>query len=76
MAELAKALARHTNQITEWKNPLLENASTVFGERASVESPPIDRGHALPNAECTYETSSSSDLARPVTRHHDRPPEP
>lgn len=42
MAELAKAFDIHANQITEWKSQLLEHASAAFGERAGVDTPPID----------------------------------
>ena len=41
LAELAKVHDVHANQITEWKNQLLERAAGVFGADTAVQ-PKID----------------------------------
>ena len=42
LAELAKVHDVHPNQITDWKNQLLDRASSVFGAESSA-APAIDR---------------------------------
>jgi transposase len=42
LAELAKQYDVHANQITDWKNQLLERASGVFGGEAAVQGPKAD----------------------------------
>ncbi len=41
LAELAKVHDVHPNQITDWKNQLLERASSVFGAESGVQ-PAVD----------------------------------
>ena len=41
LAELAKQFELHPNQITDWKNQLLERAASVFGGE-SASPPPVD----------------------------------
>jgi transposase len=41
LAELAQMFDVHPNQITQWKTPLLEGASEVFGSEARAE-PSVD----------------------------------
>ncbi|SBV36730.1 hypothetical protein STPYR_11660 [uncultured Stenotrophomonas sp.] len=45
-AELAQQFDLHPNQITQWRSPLLENATGVFG--AAESSPPRVDVKALP----------------------------
>jgi transposase-like protein len=42
LAELAKQFDLHPNQITDWKNQLLERAAGVFGETAAKAPPRVD----------------------------------
>jgi transposase len=39
MAELCKQFELHLNQISGWKNQLLENAANVFGGTVGAETP-------------------------------------
>jgi transposase-like protein len=43
IAELAKLHDVHANQITSWKNELLEHAVEIFGGAASGADPAADR---------------------------------
>ncbi len=42
VAELAQQFDVHPNQITQWKNQLLERAGAVFEGSGQNEPPPID----------------------------------
>jgi len=43
LAELAQQFDVHTNQITTWKNPLLDGAAGVFGQdNAGAADAPVD----------------------------------
>jgi transposase-like protein len=42
LAELAKQYDVHPNQITDWKNQMIERASSVFGESAANAEPAVD----------------------------------
>ena len=42
LAELAEQFDVHPQQITQWKNQLLERAGEVFGERGAEASAPVD----------------------------------
>ncbi len=42
LAELAKQFDLHPNQITDWKNQLLERAAAVFGETPAKGQPSVD----------------------------------
>ncbi len=37
LAELAEQFDVHPNQISEWKQPLIDSATTVFGGRANTK---------------------------------------
>lgn len=42
LAELAKQFDIHPNQITDWKNQLLQRAADVFGDTGKREAPDVD----------------------------------
>ncbi len=42
VAELAQQFDVHPNQITQWKNQLLERAGAVFEGSGHQEAPPVD----------------------------------
>ena len=42
ITELAQKFDVHPNQITQWKNQLLEQASTVFDQGAASKEPSVD----------------------------------
>ncbi len=42
VAELSQQFDVHSNQITQWKNQLLERAGAVFEGSGHREAPPID----------------------------------
>jgi transposase len=42
LAELAKQYDVHANQITDWKNQMIERAASVFGESAASAEPAVD----------------------------------
>ncbi len=42
LAELSQQFDVHANQITQWKNQLLERAGVVFESSGHLEAPPID----------------------------------
>ena len=42
LAELSQQFDVHANQITQWKNQLLERAGVVFESSGHPEAPPID----------------------------------
>jgi transposase len=44
MAELSKQFELHPNQITQWKQQLLERAGEVFGGGAQAEDDAVDLG--------------------------------
>ena len=42
LTELAQRFDLHPNQITQWKNQLLDRATEVFAKSSKPEDPPID----------------------------------
>ena len=42
ITELAQKFDVHPNQITQWKNQLLEQASTVFEQGGAAKEPAVD----------------------------------
>jgi transposase-like protein len=42
ITELSQKFDVHPNQITQWKNQLLEQASTVFDQGGAAEEPLVD----------------------------------
>lgn len=42
LTELAQRFDLHPNQITQWKNQLLDRATEVFTKPSKQEDPPID----------------------------------
>ena len=42
LSELAEQFDVHANQITQWKNQLLEGAAGVFGEARAEQAVPVD----------------------------------